>query len=134
MSKVLKTFLALVLLPFFAVALYVLFLWATYIDDTVTQGSKYGFTIGSTEQKTYEDILSAQDQYPELMLYISYGSRAGDNMTVEPTRDNFNTALKSNHWELLLDGKGEFFNIIRLRIDSNELTEIYRHRKYFELP
>jgi hypothetical protein len=119
MNKILKTLLAIVLLSFLAVSLYILFLWATYIDNTVTQGSKYGFTIGSSVQQTYEDILSAQAQYPKLMLYISYGPRAGDNMTVEPTRENFNTALKSYHWELLLDGEGEFFNGIRLRIAGN---------------
>jgi len=34
----------------------------------------------------------------------------------------------------LLDGDGEFFNVIRLKLEDKTLTQIYRHRKYFELP
>lgn len=114
--------------------MYFLFLWVTYIDETVAQGTKYGFTVGASVEKTYEDILLVKKKHPELMIYISYGNRAGDNMTVPPTKDNFDIALKSSHWELLLDGEGEFFNIIRLSAEGNTVTEIYRHRKYFELP
>ena len=134
MSKILKIAITLALAPILAIAMYILFLWATYIDDTVVEGTKYGFTVGASIEQTYEDILSVKKKYPELMIYISYGNRAGDNMTVTPTMENFDTALKSSHWELLLDGEGEFFNVIRLNSEGNTLTEIYRHRKYFELP
>ncbi|MEH6467096.1 MAG: hypothetical protein V7722_05655 [Porticoccus sp.] len=134
MNKILKSLLIIILLPILATGSYVFFLWATYIDNTVTEGSKYGFTIGTSMEQTYQDILSVKEKYSKLMLYISYGPRAGDNMTVPPTKENFETALSSEFWELLLDGDGEFFNVIRLKSDNNVLTEIYRHRKYFELP
>jgi hypothetical protein len=134
MSNILKSLLIIISLPILAIAFYVLFLWATYIDNTVTEGSRYGFTIGSTVEQTYQDIQSLKEKYPELMLYISYGPRAGDNMTVPPTKENFNTAISSEFWDLLLEGDGEFFNVIRLKSENGALTEIYRHRKYFELP
>ena len=72
--------------------------------------------------------------HKKLKLYISYGPRAGDNSTLPLTNDNFERALKSDYWELLLDGEGEFFNVIRLKLEDKTLTQIYRHRKYFELP
>lgn len=120
--------------PIFIIAAYIFFLWVTYIDDTVTSGSKYGFTIGSSKQQIYKDISAVKEDYPELKIYISYGPRAGDNTTLSPTNDNFERALGSDHWELLLDGDGEFFNVVRLSLEDNTLTQIYRHRKYFELP
>ncbi|MGE3482269.1 MAG: hypothetical protein AB7K73_12750 [Gammaproteobacteria bacterium] len=134
MTKRFKVITAFILLPIFVVAVYIFFLWVTYIDDTVTSGSKYGFTIGSSKQQIYEDISAAKEDYPELKIYISYGPRAGDNATLSPTKENFERALISDYWELLLDGDGEYFNVIRLRVENNALTQIYRHRKYFELP
>ena len=47
---------------------------------------------------------------------------------------NYEKALGSDHWELLIDGEGQFFHVIRLKFEDKTLTEIYRHRKYFELP
>ena len=117
-----------------AIAAYIFFLWATYIDDVVTSGNKYGFTIGSSKQQTYKNIVAIKESYPNLIIYIPYGPHAGDNMTLHPIKANFETARKHNHWELLLDGDGEFFNAIRLNHENNALTQIYRHRKYFELP
>ncbi len=134
MSQPLKVIAAIVLLPILVIAAYVFFLWATYIDDTVTSGSKYGFTIGSSKQQMYKDLSEVKNDHKELKLYISYGPRAGDNATLPLTNDNFERALESDHWELLLDGEGEFFNVIRLKLEDKTLIQIYRHRKYFELP
>ena len=106
----------------------------TYIDDTVVSGRDYGFTIGSTKQEAYKDIIDVKKQFPKLMIYIDYGPRAGDNFTLEPTNDNFIQIIKHEDWNLLLDGDGEFFNIIRLKFSKDKLNEIYRHRKYFEGP
>jgi hypothetical protein len=134
LAKLLKIIAAIVLLPILVVAGYILFLWATYIDDTITSGSKYGFTIGTSKQQIYEDISAVKEDYPNLKFYISYGPRAGDNATLLPTKDNYERALISDHWELLLDGDGEFFNVIKLKVGGDTLTQIHRHRKYFELP
>ncbi len=134
MRRTAKIFLFLGLTPFILAGSYVIYLWATYIDDSVTLGHKYGFSIGSSDEETYMDILGLTDQYPNAVFYISYGPRAGDNDTVRISPESFKRALSSEHWQILLDGEGEFHNIIRLNIENSALTRIYRHRKYFELP
>ena len=91
-------------------------------------------SLGRKQHKRGHEPTWINEDYPELKIYISYGPRAGDNMTLLLTKANFEIALRANFWELLLDGDGEFFNVIRLNIENNTLTEIYRHRKYFELP
>jgi len=120
--------------PFFVAALYIGFLWATYIDHAVTSGQKYGFTIGTTKQQTYNNVISLLEKHPKLKIYISYGLRAGDNITLTPSSASYEQAQKYNNWLLLLDGDGEFFNVIKLKYENGTLSEIYRHRKYFELP
>ncbi|MCX5635102.1 MAG: hypothetical protein NTW55_04595, partial [Planctomycetota bacterium] len=36
-----------------AVLCYVIYLWATYIDKTITSGEGYGFKIGDTKEQVY---------------------------------------------------------------------------------
>ena len=134
MRAVQKILITTILLPFILIALYIVFLWATYIDDKVTSGSKYGFTIGLSKEDTFGSIETLQSNYPNTKIYISYGHRAGDHITLPPTNDSFTKIQKHEQWELLLDGDGEFFNIIRLQFEGGSLSEIYRHRKYFEGP
>ncbi len=128
--KVLITFSA---VPFLALSLYIIFLWLSYIDNTVLSGESYGFTIGQTKSQTYRNVLKSIERNPKLKIHINYGPRAGDNMTFSPT-NNYIKAQNHNNWSLLLDGDNEFFNVIRLKFENNKLSEIYRHRKYFEMP
>ena len=86
------------------------------------------------KKQTYSNIAKLLEKHPNLVIYISYGPRAGDNMTFTPSSDNYEKAQEHNHWLLLLDGDGEFFNVIKLKHENNSLHEIYRHRKYFEAP
>ena len=116
------------------VAGYIGYLTLTYIDETVVEGEAYGFKVGATKHQAFSDIKSMLNRQPKLVVYIDYGPRAGDNMTVEPVDSSFPTAAKFDSWWLLLDGKGEFFNIIRLRFNNQVLAEIHRHRQHFELP
>ena len=129
-----KIILGIALTPFLLVIFYAGFCWITYISDPVLTGSKYGFTIGSTKEQTYGSIGKVKNQHPKLVIYITYGERAGDKMTLQPTNENFTQVKKYGHWELLLDGEGEFSNNIRLIFEDKKLVKIYRHRKYFELP
>lgn len=134
MRKLFDTLLIIIVSPFIILGVYLLFLWGTYIDNTVESGTNYGFTIGTTKDRVYKDILIVNKQYPKLKIYINYGDRAGDNITLSPTKNNFDKIKKYNRWEILLDGDGEYHNVIRLYYAKNNLNQIYRHRKYFELP
>ena len=129
-----KIILAIVLTPIILIALYISFLWITYIDDVVISGSKYGFTISATDEMTYKDIATIKNKYPNLKVFIIYGPQAGDLLTLSPTKENFKEISKHDRWDLLLDGEGEYFNIIGLYFQDGVLDQIYRHRKYFELP
>ena len=129
-----KALIVIFLSPFIVLSLYIGFLFVTYIDQSITTGQKYGFTIGANKNQTYKDVIQLLEDYPNLVIYISYGQRAGDKMTFAPSRDNYEKAQSYNHWTLLLDGKGEFFNVIKLIFVDDNLYEIYRHRKYFEAP
>jgi len=134
MKRKFKALILIILAPFLVFAFYIGFLWATYIDQTITEGQQYGFTIGTTKYETYTNVAQLLEEHPNLVVYISYGPRAGDNITFPPTPGNYEQAQKHNNWSLLLDGDGEFFNVIKLKHENNTLQEIYRHRKYFEAP
>ena len=134
MKTAIKVSTVLILTPVILLALYIAFLWATYIDETILTGSKYGFSIDSTKEQTYADIAKIKQQNPQVKVYISYGQLAGDYLILSPSKENYKEISKYDRWELLLDGEGEFFNTIGLYFQGSALTEIYRHRKYFEAP
>ncbi len=113
---------------------YALFLWLSYLDETLTQGSGYGFHIGTSPTEVYRDMLELQERNPNLKIYLVTGEQAGDNATLTISKASFDAALNAKYWMLLLDGDGEFFNVIRLSIAENKLISIHRHRQYFELP
>ena len=116
------------------IAGYIAYLAATYIDESVTVGSAYGFEIGSAKKQSFDDIKKLLTLYPHLVIYYSYGSKAGDYELVLPTDNEYSKIEQQDRWTLLLDGDNEFFNVIKLSFRENKLIEIYRHRKYFELP
>lgn len=115
-------------------SVYIGYLWATYIDDSITSGSKYGFNIGASKLETFTGFSQLATEHPKLQIYISYGDRAGDFISLPAETTVFEQVSSYDNWDLQLDGQYEFHNIIRLRFESDSLYEIYRHRKYFELP
>jgi hypothetical protein len=117
------------------IAACVIFFAATYISDPVTSGSAYGFQIGQSKQAAIQSIKALQQKYPNAALDATYGSRAGDHITVPISRLDLTQVEAIDHWEVELDGAGEFVgNIIRLNFKDGRLVHIYRHRQYFELP
>ncbi|MGI9227243.1 MAG: hypothetical protein ACR2PU_00475 [Gammaproteobacteria bacterium] len=113
---------------------YIAYLAATYIDESVSAGSAYGFEIGLSKKQSFQSIRKQVEKYPNLVIYYSYGNKAGDNETVRPVDNEYSKVEVQDRWTLLLDGEGEFFNVIKLSFDEDKLIRIYRHRKYFELP
>ena len=128
-----KTLAVAVLAPVIAVAGYIGYLWVTYLDETITSGVAYGFTVGASKQETLGSASRLRD-YPHAVVYVSYGPRAGDNFTIPPSRARIEHLEVHDQWDVLLDGNGKFFNSIRLTFKDGKLAEIYRHRKHFELP
>ena len=129
-----KFLLGIVLSPIIALAFYLVFLWATYIDETIISGEKYGFTVGSSKEDVFQNVLLQHKSHPDLFLYINYGGQAGDYIEVPASSISFQEIKDFKEWTLLYDGEGEYFNVLRLRFDDASLASIYRHRKNFELP
>lgn len=122
-------------------------LWLTYVDETIIEGSGYGFTIGDNKKDTYKKLRKLQH----------YVSDAEENIFLEITVDNSNSELFATKLgnkifvETLLDTDdiksqfydhsqwdfyfgGTYFNKLTLKFCKDKLCEIYRHRKNFELP
>lgn len=113
---------------------YVGYLAITYIDDTKKEGKAYGFEIGTSKKQTFSDVRNLLDVHPRLVIYVSYGPRAGDNKTIKPLDSSYAEVKPHDNWVLLLNGKGEFFDFTRLYFEKGNLVKIHRHRQYFELP
>jgi len=131
----LYTFLkAIILIPAALLAIYIIFLWVTYIDKTIVSGSKYGFTIGDEKKEVYKNIKNLQKTYPNLHFYIRTGERSRDFIEAHVSSVPLEKINGFESWGLQYDGKHEYFNVLKLKFDESHLIEIYRHRKYFELP
>jgi hypothetical protein len=129
-----KTLLIIVLLPVVTVAGYILFLWATTIHDSVDEGTKYGFTIGETKTDTHVNLLEWRDKHPELIVitYAKVGGYAQEQFVKLSLE--FDELKKYNQWRVHLNGERSGSNSIRLTFENGSLTNIYRHRQYYELP
>lgn len=128
-----KTLAVAVLVPILVVSGYVIYLWATYIDEATVTGSAHGFTIGTSKREALDSVRRLGN-YPHAVVYVSYGPRAGDHFTVDPASAHVEQLQEHEIWKVLLEGKGKFFNSVRLTFRDGELVEIYRHRQHFELP
>lgn len=134
MARFLKYLALVISIPVLLLAIYIGYLWATYISDEVYEGSKYGFTIGASREETFANILQAKEKYPELFVYVTTGPRAGDRITFAPEHSDLQKIVPYDQWDLLIDGEAEFWNNIRISFSNEKVFKIYRHRQYFELP
>ena len=113
---------------------YVVFLWSTTIHDTVTQGSKYGFTIGSNKLETLNDVLILKKNYPDSVIYTYVKTNNPHNPKHTKLSFDINALVQHDEWRIYFSGDGEYSNSIRLNFKGNELNSLYRHRQYYELP
>ncbi len=142
-----KTLVTIILIPVLIVAFYIGYLWITYIDDTVSDGSKYGFTIGDSKEKTYSKAIrnlyamsSNGFTAPYIRINITkeleevLATESGHKILAQTRLQEIGFAKFKNldTWKFYIDGSN--FNTLTLKFCANNLCEIYRHRKYFELP
>ncbi len=134
MKFALKVLATLILIPAILIGGLVFYWWVTYIDESVTSGSAYGFTIGHTKEVVAKQFPIMDEDYPQLHVYVSYGRRAGDNFSIPANEHAINRLISHDKWDLLLNGQWEFFDSIDLYFENNKLVKIHRHRQNFELP
>ena len=127
-------------------SLVVLFLWGTYINESIHEGEAYGFVIGQTKEQAYRAItrelpkhLQPSDRpMVEVEVNDSMASALatdpGHRIVVAPVFNmtGFPLFAERDNWEILVNGS--YMNVVKLHFCGEELCEIHRHRKYFELP
>ena len=121
----------LVLVLIFIVA-YGLYCFLTYIDETITVGKGYGFTIGDSKEETYQ---KAKKNYENKTVFILHpidhrGYGPHKKFTFSPEEYSLISELDS--WTFYFTD--DYFDLIQLKFEDSNLVEIHRHRKKFELP
>ena len=116
---------------------YVFYLWFTYIDETIKTGSGYGLHIGDNKKVTYEKvrvtIATIESSWTRVFAKI-LTTKPGDPVMVEAILDpvGFERLKKEDVWTFYIGGSN--YNALQLKFCKERLSEIYRHRRYFEFP
>lgn len=128
------------------VAIWVGYLYATYISDDVTVGDAYGFSIGDSKQEAYEKVRRAiAEIHPEdrrVFIEVKVSNEAAEFLATNPDYPvmveiylhdiGFERFASMDRWEFYLSAKR--FDSLTLTFCDDRLCSIYRHRKNFELP
>lgn len=103
-----------------------------YIGEIITNGSAYGFDIGTNKQIAFENLLE-KSKCKEI-TYISYFSPKSKNKNeLSIIEENDNEILSIDTWQLRMKSWVPIDNL-RLKFENGSLIEIYRHRDLFEVP
>lgn len=125
---------------------YPFYLWVTYINETVTTGSGFGFQIGDTKKEVYNKLnvalREASGKNEEVFIQIKSNSQVAKFLATESDfyvmikplfHDiGFYEFEKNDLWQFYIGGS--YFNTLKLEFCEGKLCRIHRHRKYFELP
>ena len=132
-----------VLVPVF----YIFYLWATCIDDVVTSGEAYGFSIGEDKLVVYQNLPANLNKIKpthtsKVYFEVQSDARCSKLIGVEPGyrvlveailhKEGFYSFKPNEQWVFYIDGS--YSDKISLTFCGDRLCEIYRHRKHFEFP
>lgn len=112
------------------IGLYVGYLKFTYIDDDVTSGEAYGFSIGDSKEAAYKkarELFASQKVFIEYPLYRS-GHGPWEEFNFQDAE--YKKLKERDVWRIYFEKR----NFIRLSFKGDKLEAIYRHRQYFEFP
>ena len=121
------------------------YLYFTYIDLLTEKGTAYALSIGMSKREAYdrmEEALRAVEggdgaafiELPAISADtgLPYGPKIAELLPFERSEGTFLALKESNQWDFYL--KRNYRDNLRLTFCNERLCEIYRHRKYFELP
>ncbi len=114
-----------IILVVVSTASYFGYLILTYLDETITEGEKYGFEIGDTKAEVFE----GETIY---ILHPLDHQNFGPHKKISFNDDEYSFIAGRGRWEFYFN-EG-FFDSIKLTFSVNQLKKIYKHRKKFELP
>lgn len=117
--------LALVVMP--------LLVWnINYIDETITDGERYGFVVDESMQQVFKKIKTDAEEASYKAVQVGDGPK--DFRIIRIDELQFSSIEEYNSWLVMLDSASEFLNTIRLDFSGGKLATIRRHKKLFELP
>ena len=111
---------------------HIAYLWATYIDETITSGEGYGFKIGETKKQVYH---KAGELFKDKKVYFLHPideQNHGPHKELRYSSDEYEIIKDRNKWNFYFTE--DYFDSIKLTFKDGCLMEIHRHRKKFELP
>lgn len=123
-----------------------MYLWIGYIDKTISVGQAYGFTIGDNKIDSYKKAsgmlkrLNINDSPIFIDVVIPESSSAllstdtGFTVMVQTLlhESGFSNFRTKDKWNFYFHGT--YFDSLSLSFCGENLCEIHRHRKRFELP
>ena len=114
------------------VAIYVFFLYVSYIDSEITTGKSYGYEINMSKEKAFKVIVSESKTNDIFVMYPLNENELGPLIQYDQDIMNYEYMKELDQWVLYFNDN--YHNVIKLSFSDNKLIKIYRHRKYFELP
>lgn len=125
-------------LKYFALILFILvgfpgiYFWVNYLDETITDGEGYGFTIGENKQITFSRGKKLFES--AYIIYPLDKQNFGPLRNIEFEEEDFLLIRDRDMWRFYFEGDN-YSNVLRLRFnEKGELISIYRHNQPFELP
>jgi hypothetical protein len=115
-----------------AIVFYIGYRWLTYIDDAITSGDGYGFSIGDSKEQTFEKANNLYQNKKVFILYPVDHQGFGPHREFKFTKDEYVLIKDCDFWKFYYSTG--YFDLVTLTFEQNKLVRIYRHRKKFELP
>lgn len=131
-KKYFKVIFALIATVIFSFLGIIIYFYTTYIDEIIENGCKYGFCIGDAKENTFANVKKVYFNQEISILYPIDARGLGPLKKYDPAEDGYELISNRKSWKFYY--KGNFFNFIELKFSNDKLTEIYRHRQYYELP
>ncbi len=104
---------------------------AYYIDERIWEGYAYGFEIGQTKDEVFS---AAVVQFEDETIRIIYPMDKDGYGPLRLIEIKEGRALYYNDHEWTFYFDDNYFDVLRLTFRSGKLSDMYRHRKLFELP
>lgn len=132
MKLLFKISCVIVIIAICAVLGYIVYLWATYIDETITSGEGYGLKIGDTKEQVYRKARGLFKDKKVYFLHPMDKQNYGPHKELKYSSEDYEIIKDRSKWDFYFTE--DFFDSIKLTFKDNYLIEIHRHRKKFELP
>lgn len=122
------------------------YLWSTYIDESVSEGSAYGFSIGQTKREAFGAASGAlrQANPGDTRIFVQ-DKVSGETASALGVPDGFvlmhETLLHESSYESFSERdrwtfffSASFRDTLSVKFCGDAICKIYRHRQHFEIP